>query len=211
MAFLETPRFPTYVALGTGGGPEYATSIVEVNSGRELRKQRWSIPRHRFQVGVGAKGSTELDTLREFHHACLGRFHGFRYKDHNDWKSTQNMVDSVSDTDQTLGTGDSSAATEYQLIKTYTVGSLSLVRTITKPVSGTVVVSLDDVSQASGWSVDTTTGIITFTSAPGIGVVVKAGFEFDVPVRFESDSLTVQQISPGVEMATVGLIELLEE
>jgi uncharacterized protein (TIGR02217 family) len=50
---------------------------------------------------------------------------------------------------------------------------------------------LGGVEQLSGWTVDTTTGIVSFTSAPGSGVAVTAGFEFDVPVRFDSDTLDV--------------------
>ena len=45
------------------------------------------------------------------------------------------------------------------------------VRTITKPVAGTVKVYLDGVEQLSGWSVDTTTGLVTFgTARPGVEV-----------------------------------------
>jgi uncharacterized protein (TIGR02217 family) len=58
-------------------------------------------------------------------------------------------------------------------------------------VAGSVSVALDGVAQASGWSVDTTTGQITFTTAPASGVIVTAGFEFDVPVRFDTDQLDV--------------------
>ncbi len=58
------------------------------------------------------------------------------------------------------------------------------IRTITKPVAGTVQVYLDGVEQPSGWSVDTTTGLVTFGVPPTLGVEVTAGFEFDVPVRF---------------------------
>jgi uncharacterized protein (TIGR02217 family) len=65
------------------------------------------------------------------------------------------------------------------------------VRTITKPVADTVRIALGGVGQLSGWSVDTTTGLITFAAAPGSGVAVTAGFEFDVPVRFDTDALDV--------------------
>ena len=47
------------------------------------------------------------------------------------------------------------------------------------------------VEQLSGWSVDTTTGVVTFSAAPGAGVAITAGFEFDVPVRFDTDVLDV--------------------
>jgi len=58
-------------------------------------------------------------------------------------------------------------------------------------VAGSVRVALNGVEQMSGWSVDTTTGIVSFTLAPGNAVIVRAGFEFDVPVRFDSDQLDV--------------------
>jgi uncharacterized protein (TIGR02217 family) len=64
-------------------------------------------------------------------------------------------------------------------------------RTITKPVAGTVKVYLDDVEQLSGWSVDTTTGLVAFGTAPAMGVEVTADFLFDVPVRFDTDHMAV--------------------
>ena len=60
-----------------------------------------------------------------------------------------------------------------------------------KPVAGTVRVARGGVEQASGWSVNTTTGIVTFDAAPNAGMLVTAGFEFDVPVRFDTDRLDV--------------------
>jgi uncharacterized protein (TIGR02217 family) len=47
------------------------------------------------------------------------------------------------------------------------------------------------VEQMSGWALDTTTGMVTFTTAPANGVIIRAGFEFDVPVRFDTDTLDV--------------------
>jgi uncharacterized protein (TIGR02217 family) len=65
------------------------------------------------------------------------------------------------------------------------------VRTIAKPVAGTAKVYLDGTLQASGWSVDTTTGLVTFSLPPALGVEVTADFEFDVPVRFDTDHMAV--------------------
>jgi uncharacterized protein (TIGR02217 family) len=65
------------------------------------------------------------------------------------------------------------------------------VRTIAKPVVGTVKVYLDGIEQASGWSVDTTTGLVTFSTTPALGVEVTADFEFDVPARFDTDHMGV--------------------
>jgi uncharacterized protein (TIGR02217 family) len=82
-------------------------------------------------------------------------------------------------------------ATTFQLTKTYTSGPQTHVRLITKPVDGSVRIALDGVEQISGWSADSTTGLVTFDIAPASGVVIAAGFEFDVPVRFDSDVLEI--------------------
>ncbi|PKP67590.1 MAG: TIGR02217 family protein, partial [Alphaproteobacteria bacterium HGW-Alphaproteobacteria-5] len=78
-----------------------------------------------------------------------------------------------------------------QLVKAYTSGAQSWTRAITKPVAGTVRVALDGAEQLGGWSIDATTGVVTFDTAPATGVAVTAGFEFDVPVRFDTDTLDV--------------------
>lgn len=206
MAFIETPRFFDGFALGSSGGPGYNTSVVENIGGSEYRVQRQSLPKHRYDVGAGIDTPAKLDEVRTQFHACKGRLTGFRIKDFNDWKSTTNMVDTISDTDQLIGTGDASEV-DFQLVKNYTVTNETIARKITKPVSGTVVISLNDVSQPSGWSVDTKTGIVTFSSPPGGSVSVKAGFEFDVPVRFDADQLMVQKLDYLNELATLGLVE----
>jgi uncharacterized protein (TIGR02217 family) len=124
-----------------------------------------------------------------FFEARNGRLCGFRFKDWSDFKS---CVPSVARgfADQPIGTGTGSNRF-FQLAKTYTSGAQSWTRAIVKPVAGTVRVALGGVEQLTGWTVDTTTGIVTFTTAPGSGVAVAAGFEFDVPVRFDSDSMDV--------------------
>ncbi|MSU92040.1 TIGR02217 family protein, partial [Rhodobacteraceae bacterium 2CG4] len=89
-----------------------------------------------------------------------------------------------------IGTGDGTT-TAFQLTKLYASGAQSWTRVITKPVTGTVRIALGGVEQPSGWTVDTTTGVVTFAAAPGAGVAITAGFEFDVPVRFDTDALDV--------------------
>lgn len=207
MAFLETPRFPVDISYGSRGGPRYQTEVVRMDSGHEKRLARWSYPLHEFDVVYGVKTQADLYDLLEFFHAASGRLDGFRFKDYADFKSADDMKSAVADTDQTLGTGDASEDA-FQLIKTYTVGANTKVRAITKPVPGTVVVSLDDVAQGSGWSIDTTTGLLTFTSPPGGGVVVKSGFEFDIPVRFDTDFLDVSWEDLALQSASVIVTEL---
>jgi uncharacterized protein (TIGR02217 family) len=206
MAFLETPRFPDDISYGSVGGPGYNTSIVVIKSGVESRNVNWVYARHSYDVAYGVKTIDQLEDLIDYFHATAGMAYGFRYKDFADFQSTH-TGNTVSDTDQTIGTGDD-VETDFQLIKTYTKGAYSRVRNITKPVTGTVVISLDDVGQGAGWSVDTTTGIVTFSAAPAAGVVVKAGYQFDVPVRFDTDELNVNYEAYQQGAANVPLIEI---
>lgn len=205
MAFHEI-QFPTGIAYGSDGGPVRQTTIVQLESGYEARNTTFSQSLHQYNVAYGVKSYDDLHTLKEFFEARLGSLHGFRYKDFADFKSCP-PLQTLSDTDQVLGTGDS-VVTTFQIRKTYVSGSNSYIRDIKKPVAGSVVVSLDDVSQVSGWSVDTTTGIITFDTAPGNSVVVKAGFEFDVPVRFDLDLLQTRLSAYEYGETDVNLMEI---
>lgn len=188
MAFHDI-RFPENISRGARGGPERRTQIVELASGDEERNASWANSRRRFDVAYGIRKADDLAAVIAFFEARGGRLYGFRFKDWSDYKSALPSV-AISHTDQSLGTG-TGAATQFQLVKRYNSGAQTWTRTITKPVAGTLLVALNGVAQPSGWTVDTTTGIITFTVAPGIGIAVTAGFEFDVPVRFDSEAMDV--------------------
>ena len=188
MAFHEV-RFPDNISPGARGGPERRTQIVELDSGDEERNASWANSRRRYDVAYGIRRADDLASVVAFFEARNGRLHGFRYKDWADYKSAL-PSQAITATDQQIGTGTGSLRT-FQLAKRYTSGSQTWVRTIAKPVTGTVRVALGMVEQISGWTLDATTGVITFTTAPAGGVIVRAGFEFDVPVRFDSDTLDV--------------------
>ncbi|QYX58021.1 DUF2460 domain-containing protein [Roseovarius sp. SCSIO 43702] len=188
MAFHEV-RFPDDISRGARGGPERRTQIVELASGDEERNASWANSRRRYDVAYGIRRADDLTAVVAFFEARNGRLHGFRFKDWGDHKSCL-PSQTPGPADQPIGTGDG-ATTAFQLVKRYVSGSQTWVRTITKPVAGTVRVTLDDAEQPSGWSVDTTTGVVTFDSAPAEGAAITAGFAFDVPVRFDTDALDV--------------------
>lgn len=188
MAFHEV-RFPVKISFGSTGGPERKTDIVELASGFEERNSPWANSRHRYNIAYGIRSMNQIHQVKAFFEARHGQLHGFRYKDWADYKSVE-PDDSISATDQIIGTGDGDA-TQFQLRKGYTSGSQTYYRPIKKPVSGTTVVSVNGTPLVSGWSVNVNTGIITFSSAPASGAVIRAGFEFDVPVRFNTDYLSI--------------------
>jgi uncharacterized protein (TIGR02217 family) len=131
-------------------------------------------------VGTGLKNQQQLDALIAFFRAHKGRAYGFRFKDWTDFEAVG----------QLNGIGDD-VTTEFQLIKRYPSGSAVEIHTIAKPVAGTLRIYLDGVEQLANWSVDVTTGIVTLATAPAQDVEVTADFEFDVPVRFDTDHMSV--------------------
>ena len=188
MAFHEV-RFPDDISRGARGGPERRTQIVELASGDEERNASWANSRRRYDVAYGIRRADDLAVVVAFFEARNGRLHGFRFKDWGDHKSCL-PSGTPSPTDQLIGTGDG-ATTAFHLVKRYESGAQAWVRRIVKPVAGTVRVARAGVEATSGWSVDATTGVVSFSTAPAAGVLVTAGFEFDVPVRFDTDRLDV--------------------
>ena len=206
MAFHEV-RFPTGIAFGSSGGPQRKTEIVTLGSGFEERNAVWANSRRRYDVGYGVKSLDDIYAAIAFFEARMGRLYGFRFKDFADFKSCA-PNGSVAPADQTIGTGDG-AATQFPLVKVYASGAGSWTRAIAKPVSGTVRMAIDGVEQMSGWSVDTVTGVVTFTAAPASGLAVQAGFEFDVPVRFDSDALSINLASfQAGEIPAIPIVEI---
>ena len=182
-------RFPDNISRGARGGPERRTQIVELASGDEERNAGWANSRRRYDVAYGIRRADDLAAVVAFFEARNGRLYGFRFKDWGDYKSCPPSR-IPSPTDQQIGTGDG-ATTRFQLVKRYTSGAQSWTRTITSPVAGTIRIALNGTEHKTGWKADPTAGIVTFGKAPVAGTTITAGFEFDVPVRFDTDALDV--------------------
>jgi uncharacterized protein (TIGR02217 family) len=190
MSFHEV-RFPTAIGFGSGGGPERKTEIVALGSGHEERNTPWAHGRRRYDAGSGVKSLNDVYAVVAFFEARRGRLHGFRWKDHLDFRS-KGPLDAVTALDQTIGVG-TGAQTAFPLSKTYVSGPTSYQRPVVKPVAGTVLVAVAGVIKTLGadFTVNAATGVVTLTAAPASGASVTAGFEFDVPVRFDTDRLDI--------------------
>lgn len=192
MSFHEV-RFPTAISMAASGGPERRTEIVVLGSGHEERNSRWADSRRRYDAGYGIKTLDELHTVIAFYEERRGALYGFRWKDVSDWKSCAPLATPAPD-DQVIGTGDG-ATVSFQLAKQYGAGFAPWRREIRKPVAGTVQLAVDGVSRRVGTdaTVDAATGIVVFAAhaVPALGASVTAGFEFDVPVRFDGDRLEI--------------------
>ena len=200
---FDDVRFPLPVGPGASVGAAWRTDVVTLASGAEVRNARWAGSKRRWDIASAVGSTSDLALLSAFFEARMGRLRGFRFRDPADHSSAM-PGEAASSQDQSIGTGDGTIQT-FQLGKAYG----GLFKAVTKPVEGTVSIAVDGVPQASGWSVDLLTGEVVFDTQPAAGAALTAGFEFDWPVRFDTDRLDITHELIGAGRAvSVPIIEI---
>ena len=202
-------RFPASLSFGSVGGPMRRTDVVALANGFEERNTPWAHSRRRYDAGMAMRSLDDIETLIAFFEARRGQMYGFRWKDWADYKSCNASAGPHFD-DLVIATGDGTK-TVFQLTRPYHSGGHSYTRPISKPVVGSVLVGVGgtQVSEGTEFTVDYTTGEITFTAPPGSGQDITAGFEFDVPVRFDTDRINISMASfQAGEVPDVPVIEV---
>ena len=178
--FIED-TFPEDISFGALGGPEFKTEIVSSISGIEHRNIKWGHARAKYNVSYGIKTKEQIDEILSFFRARKGRAVGFRFKDWCDYKAENELI--------ATGDGDTKI---FQLIKNYKSGDGYYVRVITKPVINTIkIYTHNKIFSSEEYEIDYTCGKIKFLNAPIKNMRIFADFEFDVPVRFDSDYLPI--------------------
>lgn len=200
-SFIEE-RFPTEISYGSSGGPAFSTNVFESSSGYEQRTLLWAEARARYNIATGIKDKIDMDEVLKFFFNVRGRSIGFRFKDWADYQIAA----------QNIGTGNGSQ-TQFNLVKTYVTGAYTYTRRIYKPVQGSILnVTVGGSAQAEtvNYTVNYTTGVITFLSPPaGSAAVVVGSAEFDVPVRFDTDELPITHEAWLAEsLSSIPLVEL---
>jgi len=207
MSAFHDIRLPARLAFGCTGGVERRTEVVTLASGHERRSSPWAQGRRRYLIATAARPLDEAAQLVAFFEARRGRLHGFRFRDPSDFKSCVPSAQPAA-TDQAIGTGDGARKT-FQLVKAYGGAPEVAMRTIARPVAGTVKVAVAGVALApAAFTVDPATGLVTLVAAPAVGAAVSAGFEFDTPVRFDIDRLDLQM--EGFAAARITACPLVE-
>lgn len=185
----EVPGYPCVSA------PRTKTTIQVNAGGTERRNQEWEHPLMRFVMPEGVREWSVVQSLGKMWRITSGPYKSFAWRDPLDFSSGDLVVPNPETAptptmiDQTIGTGDG-FTDSFQLTKTYTYGGSTYVRDIHLPVLATVLVADNGSLVSSGdYTVTRPGGVITFDTPPLAGHVIKAGFLFDVEVRFEADDV----------------------
>lgn len=180
--------FPTLPGLqwSIGRAPGFNNKVQRAVSGKELRAAFMQYPLWTFRLSYeflcAGNAGTELDTLAGFFLARRGSFDSFLFTDNAD----------CSVTDMSFGAGNGSQ-TQFQLTRAYGAGGF----TFTEPVQN--VNTLTNVKVAGVTKTPTTdytvssTGMVTFTSAPANGAALTFTGTYYFRVRFLQDVADFEQ------------------
>jgi uncharacterized protein (TIGR02217 family) len=210
-ASFHDERFPTAISFGATGGPERRNEIVTLTSGREKRNARFSQSRHHYDAGTGVRSLRDIHEVLAFFEARRGSLHAFRFRDPFDMKSCR-PDETPSALDQRLGIGDGMTA-RFRLVKTYGTGDDAYQRIIATPDAPTLTVAVNGtpLMPPGDFHFDMQTGEVVFEAAafPPAGSAITAGYEFDVPVRFDTDRMSVSLTAfKAGQIPTIPLIEV---
>jgi uncharacterized protein (TIGR02217 family) len=199
MAHLDAYLQPV-PGYGWAGGPSFKTRITEMKSGRERRNAEWARVRHRFDAPFNNISRAAYQNIKQMHMVCRGMLHAFRFRDYLDHTATAEQ----------FGTGTGSR-TAYQLAKISTFSGVSYTREVFALVAAPTVTI--DGTPTTAFTVNLRTGLLTFTTAPANGAVLRWSGTFDVWVRFTDDylpfSIDERDGSPDYRVnGSVGLVEV---
>ncbi len=163
--FLEERIDVNALSNGASYCDDYEVEITAVKGGSEYRRLLNPFPVRTFRFAYLIEKDIVYTEILNLWHKCYGQFKGFRVRCMDDF-STNNFTGVPTAFDQSLLKISSGV---YQLRKIY--GTSGGERTIFKPVSGTTKVAIGALailnSPIVNWSVDTTTGKVTFGANKG--------------------------------------------
>jgi uncharacterized protein (TIGR02217 family) len=223
--FFEV-EFPRTVGYKATGGPMFNTTVNPGFNGFEQRNRNWARVRAKWTVDLLTPPPSQfngtpqqfIDMVHSFFLVVGGKADGFRFFDHKDNAAVGQALSPVADGVNKL----------FQLTKTYSIGGRTYTRTITKPIQATVnnykgVALTNTVKVYVGgvlktlttdYTIDVTTGIITFVTAPPNLSVISADFQFHYPVRFDTDEFPMQiedsDVNGGKTIISSGSLPLIE-
>ena len=169
--FLEE-RISSLIRMGSSYVDDYAVDIVTTSGGQEYRSLVHPFPVRKFDVSYLLDNNQTYAELQAIYHRAHGRFAGFRARCFDEW-SSNGRVGTPTAFDQPMGLV---SAGVYQLRKLYGTDKAAgatgyAYREIKKPVSGTVRVAIGATEiRAADWSVDATTGRVTFAADKTVAI-----------------------------------------
>lgn len=217
--FIDTYPPDMIYRFNWRASPRFSTDITVSASGAERRNSNWNFPLRRFVAPGIVDCDVKMNQIYEMWLALMGPAYSFPIRDPMDFASrpivSAFQPPALSAADQFIAATDG-VQDEFQLRKSYTFGSRTLVRPIYHPVVSSVLLALDGnpLATATGGpytaDIDRETGIVRLDPVPPAGLVLTAGYLFDCEVRFEADDTYERMVRAfgATSVADLVLIEI---
>lgn len=210
MAFRDI-RMPQRICEQFQGGPTFATSLWRARSGYAAANVDRPDPIFEYEAGTFLKDFTVRNQLMAFYLALRGMGYTFRFRDMMHYWTGCSVYGGIGDISplapasiEAFAEGDGTTE-QFQLYVPYTFGNITTMRKITKPCKYGAGDTAGDNPGYTGprfwvnnvavssvnWSLDVSTGIVTFATAPADGHSIKWAGLFDVHARWQDDSLVM--------------------
>lgn len=175
---VDNIRLPEHIERNSRGGPSFQTTILTGANFDETAIQNWATERRVWDISYGVNDREDFTTVLNFFRGRRGAARAFLFKDWTDYEMDRRQI----------GTGDGTE-TEFTLLNEYADTVLPYYRRITRPILSTLNIYLGGTA-TTAYSFDR--GTITFTNAPAADATIEAECQFDIPVRFDTDTIQVE-------------------
>ncbi len=194
------------LSSGVHGKNRRATSRLMTEGGAETVVSLWSQALREYELATVPRTIDQWREIEALHEITAAGAFGFLLEDPKD---------------RTVASGQGKASlvsgSTYQLKKRYTFQGSSQYhdRVITRPKSTGLAVTYNG-STIGGWTLDATTGRITFGSPVADPTLLGWSGDFYVPVHFTQDEIDWELIAPGgydsryIAAPTIPLAEIRE-
>jgi len=179
---------------------EQSTIVQRSDSGREVRIAQYLQAYYNWEIPFGYLNddinvaTADFQIIMGFHELNYGKWQPFLYDCPNDNDTSQYQAPGTTPSD--IGVGDGTTTT-FQLSRT--MGGAPHLVYYVNTTNRAAVIYLNGVVQGGGYTISTT-GLVTFTTAPGAGVVVSADFQYYFLVRFDDDSIESETVAGSFEI-----------
>lgn len=209
---VEFPR--EIIGRGSRMVLSHRVEVTELASGHEQAIAFWENGRRTWDVSSGVQSLADVTTVQAFVRARGGAANSFKIwdpLDNNTNPANPSLNGQPGTRDQpTSPLAGDGTTTVFQLVKVYEPSGVPKHVPITLPTQGTVSIWVNGALQTEGtnYTLDYSTGRVTFATAPSIGHVVEWSGEFLIRARFSSD--TSRAMSAGVDGWDLGQVPAIE-
>jgi uncharacterized protein (TIGR02217 family) len=168
----------------------------------QQRRQTLHRPFYTFDLTSESLNQSQIETLNEFY-----LVHEFQDQDDDDAFLLRDPEDNER-TNENMGVGDGSE-TQFTIKANYTYGNKSVEVVQGHIVSGSETIYKDNTEvSTSDYTINNTTGLVTFDTAPADSVQIEADYEFRRKCIFQEENLGIERSNPVTADVSYLIVEV---